>query len=126
MKRLIALLLLVCVPATPAADGATLAVGGAAQTDVMVTVYNGNLGLVKDVRDTQFPAGIHEIQYADVASLIDPTSVHLKSLTDPAALRILEQNYDSARHLQPRALTERATTRVAELDGRNYRVRIGA
>jgi hypothetical protein len=94
MKRLIALLLLVCAPGTPAANGATLAVGGAAQTDVMVTVYNGNLGLVKDVRDAQFPAGIHEIQYADVASLIDPTSVHLKSLTTPAALRILEQNYE--------------------------------
>ena len=98
MKRLIALLLLVCAPVsapvTPAADGATLAVGGAAQTDVMVTVYNGNLGLVKDVRDARFPVGIHEIQYADVASLIDPTSVHLKSLTDPAAVRILEQNYE--------------------------------
>src|SRR5687767_11528588 len=94
MKRLVALLLLVCVPVTTPAHGATLAVGRDAQTDVMVTVYNGNLGLVKDVRDTQLPAGIHEVQYADVASLIDPTSVHLKSLTDPAGLRILEQNYE--------------------------------
>ena len=95
MKRLVAWLLLVSVPATaPAAHGASLAVGRGAQTDVMVTVYNGNLGLVKDVRQAQWPAGIQEIQYADVASLIDPTSVHLKSLTDPAALRILEQNYE--------------------------------
>src|SRR5919108_3636717 len=60
----------------------------------MVTVYNGNLGLVKDTRGAQLPTGVHEIQYADVASLIDPTSVHLKSLTDPAAVRILEQNYE--------------------------------
>ena len=95
MKRLVALLLLAAVPATaPPAQGASLAVGRTAQTDVMVTVYNGNLGLVKDVRDTRLPAGLHEIQYADVASLIDPTSVHLKSLTDPAGLRILEQNYE--------------------------------
>jgi hypothetical protein len=95
MKRLVALLLLAAVPATPpVAHGATLAVGRDAQTDVMVTVYNGNLGLVKDIRDTQLPVGIHEIQYADVASLIDPTSVHLKSLTDPGGLRILEQNYE--------------------------------
>jgi hypothetical protein len=95
MKRLVAWLLLVSVPATaPAAHGASLAVGRGAQTDVMVTVYNGNLGLVKDVRQAQWPTGIHEIQYADVASLIDPTSVHLKSLTDPSALRILEQNYE--------------------------------
>jgi hypothetical protein len=63
MKRLVALLLLVSVPATaPAAHGASLAVGRDAQTDVMVTVYNGNLGLVKDIRDAQLPAGIHEIQ----------------------------------------------------------------
>jgi hypothetical protein len=95
MKRLVALLLLVLVPATaPAAHGATLAVGRDAQKDVMVTVYNGNLGLVKDTRGAQLPAGVHEIQYADVASLIDPTSVHLKSLTNPAGLRILEQNYE--------------------------------
>jgi hypothetical protein len=29
-----------------------------------------------------------------VAALIDPTTVHLKSLTDPTGLRILEQNYE--------------------------------
>ena len=95
MKRLVAWLLLVSVPATgTAAHAASLSIGRGAQTDVMVTVYNGNLGLVKDVRQAQFPSGIHEIQYGDVASLIDPTSVHLKSLTDASALRILEQNYE--------------------------------
>ena len=95
MKRLVALLLLAAVPATaPAAHGTTRTVGRDAQTDMMVTVYNSNLGLVKDSRTTHLPVGIHEVQYADVASLIDPTSVHLKSLTDPAGLRILEQNYE--------------------------------
>jgi hypothetical protein len=94
MKRFIALLLLACVPATTPAEAAQVAVDRAAQTDVMVTVYNGKLGLVKDIRDTQLPVGVHEIHYADVASLIDPTSVHLKSLTDPTGMRILEQNYE--------------------------------
>jgi len=94
MKRLVALLLLIAVPATTPVEATQVSVGRAAQTDVMVTVYNGNLGLVKDVRDVQLPAGVHEIHYADVASLIDPTSVLLKSLSDPAALRILEQNYE--------------------------------
>jgi hypothetical protein len=94
MKRLVALLLLVSVPATTPADAAQLSVDRTAQQDVMVTVYNGNLGLVKDVRDVQLPPGLHEVHYADVASLIDPTSVHLRSLTDPAGLRILEQNYE--------------------------------
>jgi hypothetical protein len=64
------------------------------QRDVLLTVYNVNLGLVKDVREVTLPAGMHEVQFADVAAQIDPTSVHLKSLTDPAGLKILEQNYE--------------------------------
>ncbi len=64
------------------------------QKDVMVTIYNGNLGLVKDTREIRLDAGMLEVQFADVAAQIDPTSVHLKSLTDPSGLKILEQNYE--------------------------------
>jgi len=64
------------------------------QKDMAVTIYNGNLGLVKDVRELQLPVGTQEVQFVDVASQIDPTTVHLKSLTDPTGLRILEQNYE--------------------------------
>jgi hypothetical protein len=64
------------------------------QKDMAVTIYNGNLGLVKDVRELQLPAGIQEVKFMDVASQIDPTTVHLKSLTDPGGVRILEQNYE--------------------------------
>jgi hypothetical protein len=42
MKRLIALLLLVCVPAATPADAAQVAVGRSAQTDLMVTVYKAD------------------------------------------------------------------------------------
>jgi hypothetical protein len=64
------------------------------QRDVMVTVYNGNLGLVKDVREIRIDAGLIETHWADVAAQIDPTSVHLRSLSDPSGLKILEQNYE--------------------------------
>jgi len=64
------------------------------QKDMAVTIYNGNLGLVKDVRELQLSVGTQEVQFADVASQIDPTTVHLKSLTDPPGLHILEQNYE--------------------------------
>jgi hypothetical protein len=64
------------------------------QREVMVTIYNGNLGLVKDLRETKLPAGVSEVQFMDVAAMIDPTTVHLKSLTDAAGLKILEQNYE--------------------------------
>ena len=64
------------------------------QREVMVTIYNGNLGLVKDLREVRFPSGQSEVQFMDVAALIDPTTVHLKSTTDTPGLKILEQNYE--------------------------------
>ncbi len=81
------------LPAAPA-PAAPLAITRDAQRDVTITIYNGNLGLVKDVREVRLPTGAAEVQFAEVAAQIDPTSVHLKSLTDPAKLRILEQNYE--------------------------------
>jgi hypothetical protein len=92
--RVLALLLLIVFVAAQAASAATLAVTREVQKDVMVTIYNGNLGLVKDVREVRFPLGMTEAQFMDVAAQIDPTTVHLRSLTDPAGLRILEQNYE--------------------------------
>ena len=92
--RLLALALLVVVVAVQSVTAATLAVTREVQKDVMVTIYNGNLGLVKDVREVTLPLGTHEAQFMDVAAQIDPTSVHLTSLSDPAGLAILEQNYE--------------------------------
>jgi len=89
-----AVVLTLAVSLASAAEAAQVAVGRDVQTDVMVTIYNGNLGLVKDVRQTRLPTGLHETEFTDVAAQIDPTTVHLKSLTDPAGLRILEQNYE--------------------------------
>jgi len=92
--RLIALALILVVAATDAGAAVPMSVTRADQRDLMVTIYNGNLGLVKDVRDARFPEGATDVRFADVAALIDPTTVHLKSLTDPAGLKILEQNYE--------------------------------
>ena len=91
---LVALLLLCALVTPPAAQAVAPAITRETQKDVMITIYNGNLGLVKDVREIRLPAGTTEVQFMDVASLIDPTTVHLKSITDPAGLKILEQNYE--------------------------------
>jgi len=89
---------LACAAALWAGDGQAApgrsAVTRHDQRDVAITIYTGNLGLVKDVRELQLPAGVHEVKFMDVAAQIDPTTVHLKSLTDPAAVHILEQNYE--------------------------------
>jgi len=92
--RLLALALLVVFVTVQTVSAATLAVTREVQKDVMVTIYNGNLGLVKDVREVRLPVGLGEAQFMEVAALIDPTTVHLKSLTAPAGLKILEQNYE--------------------------------
>ena len=92
--KLTATLLALVLVTVETAGAAALSVSRDVQKDVAVTIYNGNLGLVKDIRETRLPAGTTEVQFQDVAALIDPTSVHLKSLTDPAGLKILEQNYE--------------------------------
>jgi hypothetical protein len=80
--------------AAPDVFAATTTITREAQTDVMLTVYNGNLGLVKDVREVRLPVGLGEVPFMDVAAMIDPTTVHLRSLSDPAGLTILEQSYE--------------------------------
>ncbi|HEX9022245.1 MAG TPA: DUF4139 domain-containing protein [Geobacteraceae bacterium] len=77
-------------PAQPAMMSTTLA----DQTGVALTVYNSNLGLVKDRRDIKLGRGQGELRFMDVAAQIIPASVHIKSLADPASLRVLEQNYE--------------------------------
>jgi hypothetical protein len=91
---MLALAWLVVLVTAPIVAAATLAVTREVQKDVMVTIYNGSLGLVRDVREVRLPLGLGEAQFMDVASQIDPTTVHLRSLSDPAGLRILEQNYE--------------------------------
>jgi len=56
--------------------------------DVSITVYNSNLGVVKDAREMNIKDGTNELKLTDVAQQIDPTSVHIK--IDGT---VLEQNY---------------------------------
>jgi hypothetical protein len=64
------------------------------QTGMAITVYNVNLGLVKDQRTLKIAKGTGEVRFMDVASQIIPTSVSIKSLIDPTSLQVLEQNYE--------------------------------
>jgi hypothetical protein len=62
--------------------------------NVAITVYNNNLAVVKDLRKLELKKGTFELNYKNVASKIDPTSVHFKSITAPDQVNILEQNYE--------------------------------
>jgi hypothetical protein len=65
----------------------------AAESSVAVTIYNQDLGLVKDVRELEFQKGKSVIKFTDVAAQIDPTSVHFKPVDASDKVAILEQNY---------------------------------
>ncbi len=66
----------------------------AQNSQVRVTVYNDNLALVHEMREIDLPKPRGLCSFRDVAAQIDPTSVHFKSLSNAAAVRVLEQNYE--------------------------------
>ncbi len=45
--------------------------------NTQVTVYNDNLGLVRQIRTLDLKRGISEIRIEGISAKIDPTSVHL-------------------------------------------------
>src|SRR5437764_750330 len=54
---------------------------------VNITVYNSNLGLVRETRRLTLPAGRIALRFADVTAQIRPETVHLASLIQPTSLR---------------------------------------
>ncbi|MBN1347896.1 DUF4139 domain-containing protein [candidate division KSB1 bacterium] len=63
-------------------------------SEMTLTVYNDDLALIKDVRIMALENGVRSVKFSDVAAQIDPTSVHIKSLTAPEKVSVLEQNYE--------------------------------
>jgi len=95
MKRLVISVILICfLFSIQAGFAAPLTSTVKDQQDLAVTIYNSNLGLVKDTRLIDFKPGIHELKFMDVAAKIDPTTVHIKSLINGSSLNVLEQNYE--------------------------------
>jgi hypothetical protein len=76
------------------AIGAHLTTSAKDQADVSVTVYNSNMALVRDVRQLRLQAGVFPLWFEDVAASINPATVHFRSLTSPAKMSVVEQNYE--------------------------------
>lgn len=58
------------------------------QKSIAVTVYNQNIGVIKDIRVMDIKSGTSNIAVTDVAQFIDPTTVHIKLNGE-----VIEQNY---------------------------------
>jgi hypothetical protein len=60
--------------------------------DAEITIYNDNLALIKEKRKLGLKIGVHSIEYTNVTSQIDPTSVLVEDPTDKKT-SVLEQQY---------------------------------
>ncbi|MCX6122421.1 MAG: hypothetical protein NTX44_12500 [Ignavibacteriales bacterium] len=60
---------------------------------VDLTIYNQNLALVREERTIDLLKGLNRITIPDIPATLDGTSLHFSSLTDPSAVKVLEQNY---------------------------------
>ena len=80
--------------ANPISDSRNISAGLDDQESVSVTVYNSDIGLVRDIRQLQLPAGRTELRFGEVAAKIMPQTVHIKSITHANQLHVLEQNYE--------------------------------
>lgn len=97
LKRilLVAFFSLLVVGGAAAQDtaGQDAAGGNGMRNGVSLAIYNQGTALVQDRRTFNLQAGVNTINFTDVASGIDPTSVTFVSLTDPTGTTVLEQNY---------------------------------
>lgn len=124
MRRLLALaatLTAVTVPATvkPADDAApqqqseTLRSTSEQRDAVAITVYNQNFGLVREVRTLDLRSGRVVLEYGDVASGIQPETVHIRPIGG-RGLQVLEQNYQYDL-LSPEKLLEKYVGRTVRV-----------
>lgn len=64
------------------------------QTELSITVYNSDIALVRDVRQLRLPRGTGSLRFMDIAATVNPATVHFRSLSEPARVGVLEQNYE--------------------------------
>jgi hypothetical protein len=97
-------------------------VGAQTSNEIAITIYNNNLGLVKDIRKLDIKKGTAGLDFADVASQIDATSVNFRCIDD-SEVQVLEQNY-LYDLVSSEALLKRYLGKNIEAlgkDGKNYR-----
>ena len=109
-------------PASPPAQDPRNAEGTTTlgdQTELALTIYNSNLALVRDVRNIRIKRGTADLNFIDIAATINPATVHFRSLTEPARVRVVEQNYEYDL-LEPEKLLRKYVGRDVTLVGGSW------
>lgn len=84
------------------------------QTNLAVTIYNGNLALVKDQRRLSIPRGEHDVAFMGVSGLIKPQTALLRNTQDANTVKVLEQNFDFDL-LSPQKLLEKSLGKTIKI-----------
>lgn len=116
---LIGLMLVPAVPSIAGTSSNDLTSTAEEQKSVAITIYNVNLGLIRDRRDIALPRGEASLKFGGVAQQINPATVHIKSLTAPDALSVVEQNYEYDL-LSPQKLLDKYVGKKVTLVLRSY------
>jgi hypothetical protein len=120
MRRIAVVLVLgLVINLSALAFGSEYTSTAADQKQVAVTIYNNNLGLVKDVRKMKLNNGDYDLKFMDVASQIMPVTVSIKSLSTPDKLFVLEQNYEYDL-LNAQKLLDKYVGKQVKLIDKNY------
>lgn len=95
MKTMLKIMFVValCLPSTSQGQEGVTSTADQ-QVSVHVTVYNSDLGLVKETRKIDLPKGLGELRFTEVAAHMKPETVAVKSLNRSAGFHVLEQNYE--------------------------------
>ncbi len=64
------------------------------QVDLGVTVYNSDIALIRDARNLRLARGTSDLRFMDIAATVNPATVHFRSVSEPASVSVLEQNYE--------------------------------
>ena len=111
--RVVPLLLAYGISMTPPATSQDVSRSTADDREVVsLTVYNGNFGLVREIRGLDLATGTVKLEFGDVAAGIQAETVNVKSLS--GGLQVLEQNYQYDL-LNPAKLLEKYVGRTVKM-----------
>ncbi len=58
-----------------------------------ITVYNQNFAVVRENLQLDLQVGVNPVEFSEITSQLEPSSVVLRDLSGERSIRILEQNY---------------------------------
>ncbi len=80
-----------------------------------ITIYSGDFALVREIRELELDRAVAAtMRVLDVPARLDPRTVHVRPVSGPGELAVLEQNYRTGL-LSPQELLERYVGREVEL-----------